>query len=121
VFGGVGLLLAAAGVFSVVSYGVAHRTREFGVRMALGARPGDVLRLVVTAMARILAIGLVVGIALSIFATHALADRMQGMGTADVSLFVVIPTVLILATLAACLLPAHTATRVQPAVALRHE
>ena len=121
VFGGIGLLLAAAGIFSVVSYAVAHRTREFGIRMALGARPGDVLRLVLTAITRVLVIGLAIGSALSIFASHALADRMEGMGTADVSLFAVTPAVLIIATLAACLFPARAATLVEPVQALRHE
>lgn len=121
VFGAVGMLLASAGVFSVVSYAVAHRTREFGIRMALGARPGDVLRLVLTAVSRVLAIGLCIGTVFSIFATHALANRMEGMGTADVSLFALIPAVLILATIAACVFPARAATLVQPIQALHHE
>jgi putative ABC transport system permease protein len=121
VFGAVGMVLAAAGVFSVVSYGVAHRTREFGIRMALGARPGDVLRLVMVAIARVLAIGLFTGLAVSIFATHALANRMEGMGTGDLSLFALVPIVLIAATLVACLLPARAATLVHPIEALRHE
>ncbi|MBV8551904.1 MAG: ABC transporter permease [Acidobacteriaceae bacterium] len=121
VFGAVGMLLAAAGVFSVVSYGVAHRTREFGIRMALGAKPGDVLRLVLLATGRILAIGLMVGLALSIFAARALSGRMQGMGTNDASLFLLILLVLIVTTLIACFLPARTATLVQPMDALRHE
>ncbi len=121
VFGAVGMLLAAAGVFSVVSYGVSHRTREFGIRMALGASRADVLRLVVWATARVLVIGLFIGFALSIFATHALSDRMEGMGTADASLFTAVPIVLIAATLLACFLPARAATLVQPMEALRHE
>jgi predicted permease len=121
VFGGVGMLLAAAGVFSVVSYSVSHRTREFGIRMALGASQGDVLRLVVAAIARVLAIGLFIGLGLSIFATQMLANRMEGMGTADASLFTEVPIVLIAATLLACLLPARAATLVQPMQALRHE
>jgi putative ABC transport system permease protein len=63
-------------VFSVVSYGVAHRTREFGIRMALGAMPTDVLGLVALSTARVLAIGLLAGIALSYFASVALATRI---------------------------------------------
>ncbi|HEY1216458.1 MAG TPA: FtsX-like permease family protein, partial [Bryobacteraceae bacterium] len=121
VFGGVGLLLAVAGVFSVVSYGVARRTREFGLRMALGARPMDVLRLVLSEMARILVIGLLIGLAFSIFAARVLAHRMEGMGTADPLLFIAVPAVLVAATLAACFLPARAATLVQPMDALRHE
>jgi uncharacterized membrane protein YraQ (UPF0718 family) len=79
------------------------------------------LRLVLTAITRVLVIGLAIGSALSIFASHALADRMEGMGTADVSLFAVTPAVLIIATLAACLFPARAATLVEPVQALRHE
>jgi putative ABC transport system permease protein len=121
VFGSIGLVLAAAGVFSVVSYAVAHRTREFGIRMALGAEPYDVLKLVLTATGRILAIGLVVGLGTSILASRALAGRMEGMGKPDPVLFVLVPAVLIAATIAACVLPARSAIKTQPMVALRHD
>lgn len=121
VFGTVALLLAGAGVFSVVSYAVAQRTREFGIRMAMGANAGDVLRLVLTSAGRVFAIGLFAGLILSVFAAHELSGRMQGMGNADVGLFVAVPLVLIAATLAACVLPARAATLVQPMDALRHE
>ncbi|HTU47378.1 MAG TPA: ABC transporter permease [Bryobacteraceae bacterium] len=121
VFGGIGMLLAAAGVFSVVSYAVAHRTREFGLRMALGAKPGDVLRLVLASTTRMLALGLSIGLVLSIFVTRVLANRMEGMGTPDVSLFAGVPAVLIVATLVACFLPARSATLIQPMDALRQE
>ncbi len=120
-FGAVGLLLAAAGVFSVVSYGVAQRTREFGIRMALGANAGDVLGLVLAGVGRVFAIGLLAGLVLSIFAAHQLSGRMEGMGNADASLFIAVPAVLIAATLTACLIPARAATSVPPMDALRHE
>jgi ABC-type antimicrobial peptide transport system permease subunit len=121
VFGTVGMLLAAAGVFSVVSYSVAHRTREFGIRMALGAEPRDVLRLVLFATGRVLAVGLLVGLGLSILASRMLADRMEGMGMADPLLFLSVPALLIAATIAACFLPARAAIRIQPMEALRHD
>jgi predicted permease len=121
VFGAIGMLLAAAGVFSVVSYGVAHRTREFGIRMALGARPADVLRMVFAATARTLALGLFAGLGLSLFATRLLANRMEGMGQANTALFVIAPLVLIAAALLACFVPARAATLIQPNEALRHE
>jgi hypothetical protein len=76
--------------------------------MALGAEPGDVLKLVLLATGKILAVGLFVGLALSILASRLLAERMQGMGTADPALFVVVPLVLIVATFAACFLPARS-------------
>ena len=121
VFGTVGMLLAAAGVFSVVSYSVEHRTREFGIRMALGANPGDVFKLVLIATGRVLAVGLIVGLGLSVLASRTLADRMQGMGVGDPLLFALVPAILILVTLAATVLPARTATRIQPMEALRHD
>jgi putative ABC transport system permease protein len=108
-------------VFSVVSYSVAHRTREFGIPMTLGAEPGDVLKLVLLATGKILAVGPLVGLALSILASRLLAERMQGMGTADPALFVVVPLVLIVATFAACFLPARSATRIEPMEALRQD
>ncbi|MBV8072579.1 MAG: ABC transporter permease [Acidobacteriaceae bacterium] len=121
VFGVVALLLAGAGVFSVVSYGVAQRTREFGIRMAMGATTRDVLHLVLTGSGRVFSIGLVAGLALSILAARQLPGRMEGMGTPSLSLFVLAPLVLMTATLAACLLPARAAALVQPMDALRHE
>jgi predicted permease len=120
-FGGVGMLLACAGVFSVVSYSVEHRTREFGIRMALGANPRKILKLVLTATGRVLAVGLIVGLVLSIFASRTLADRMQGMGAGDPVLFVLVPVLLIAAALSASFLPARSATRIQPMEALRHD
>lgn len=121
IFGAVGLLLAGAGVYSVVSYSVEHRTREFGIRMALGANPRDVLVLVMVAAGRVLAVGLVVGLSISVFASRALAGRMEGMGTGDTLLFVVVPGILILITFIAAVLPARSATRIAPMEALRHD
>lgn len=121
VFGGIGTLLAAAGVFSVVSYAVAQRTREFGIRMALGAEPRDVFRLVLVTTGKVVAVGLAIGIILSIVASRSLSGRMEGMGTADPYLFVSIPLILIVATVLACFLPARSATLVEPIDALRQE
>jgi predicted permease len=121
IFGGVGLLLAAVGVFGVVSYSVEHRTREFGVRMALGALPRDVLKQLFSSTTRLLAIGLFAGVSLSVVAGRALASRMQGMGAADFWLFILVPTVMIITTLAASFLPGRSATRIEPMRALRQE
>jgi predicted permease len=121
VFGSVGMLLGATGVFSVVSYSVEHRTREFGIRMALGAQPEDVLRLVLLSTGRVVAVGLVIGIALSVLASRTLANQMEGMGTADPMVFALVPCVLVLAAMAAAFFPARSATRVAPVEALRHD
>jgi predicted permease len=121
IFGSIGLLLAAAGVFSVVSYSVAHRTREFGIRMALGAEPRDVLRLVLFSAGRVLLIGLLAGVGLSLLASRMLAERMAGMGKPDPVIFLLVPGTLIVATILACVLPARSAIRTQPMEALRHD
>jgi putative ABC transport system permease protein len=89
--------------------------------MALGAQAGDVLRLVLAATTRMLAIGLAIGIVFSIVVTRILASRMAGMGTPDGWLFAGVPILLIIATLLACLLPARSATLIQPVDALRQE
>ncbi|MGH9584163.1 MAG: ABC transporter permease [Bryobacteraceae bacterium] len=121
VFGAIGLALACAGVFSVVSYSVAHRTREFGIRMALGARPRDILQLVLVGTGRVLAVGLAIGIVVAIVTTRLLAGKMQGMGTSGPLLFVAVAAALFIAAMAACFFPARAATRIQPMEALRHE
>jgi flagellar biosynthesis protein FliQ len=89
--------------------------------MALGARPCDVLWLVLLATGRVLVVGLSVGLSISIFSSRLLADKIQDMGTPGPLLFLLVPAVLILATAVACFLPARTATLIQPMEALRHE
>jgi putative ABC transport system permease protein len=121
IFDTIGMLLTAAGVFSVVSYSVAHRTREFGMRIALGAEPRDVLRLVLLSAGRVLAVGLLVGLGLGLLVSRMLAQRMEGMGTADPVMFLLVPAILIAATIIACFLPARSAIRIQPMEALRHD
>jgi predicted permease len=121
IFGGIGLVLASIGIFGVVSYSVSRRTREFGIRMALGATPGNVLRLVITSMGRVLIVGFVSGTTVSVVATHLLADKLQGIDASNPVVFVLVVAVLAIAALTACTLPARTATQIQPAEALRHE
>jgi ABC-type antimicrobial peptide transport system permease subunit len=121
VFGAVGLSLAIAGVFSVVSYGVAHRTREFGIRMALGAKPGDVLRLVMLNTAGVIVGGIAVGLAISLGANRFLASNMAGMSAGNPMLFAIVGGILFAAAMSACFVPAYFATAIQPMEALRHE
>jgi putative ABC transport system permease protein len=121
IFGAIGLTLACTGIFSVVSYSVARRTREFGIRMALGATPGNVLRLVVRSTGRVLVIGFVLGAILSVVSDRALAGKLEGIGVASPSLLAAITAVLAAAALLACAIPARSATKVQPVDALRHE
>lgn len=121
IFGSVGLILACTGIFSVVSYAVSRRTREFGIRMALGATPGNVLGLVLGSTGRVLVVGFVLGAILSVVSGRALAGKLEGIGIASPGMLAAIISALALAALSACAVPAHSATRVQPVDALRHE
>ncbi|MCA1593444.1 MAG: ABC transporter permease [Acidobacteria bacterium] len=120
-FGLLALVLAAVGIYGVVSYAVAQRTREIGVRMALGARRGDVLRLVMGEGLFVVGLGLAAGLLLALIATRVVAGFLYGVGTTDPLTFVAVPLVLGAIALAASYIPARRATRVDPMVALRYE
>jgi predicted permease len=119
VFGGLALLLAAIGVYSVISYGVAQRTREIGVRMALGAGSSDVQGLVLRRGLRLVALGVVVGLALALVAGRFLESFLHGVRGNDPLTFVAVPVVLTAVAFLACLLPARRATKLDPLAALR--
>ena len=120
-FGGVALLLAALGIFGVISYNVRERTREIGIRMAVGAVRGDVLRMVLRQAATLLGIGIAIGLAGALVSARFLAGLLYGVGAADpVSLLAAI-LVLGAVALAAASIPAWRATRVDPMIALRYE
>jgi predicted permease len=120
-FGAIGLALATIGIFGVVSYSVSRRTREFGIRMALGATPANILRLVVSATGRVLIVGFVLGTIISILAARSLAGKLQGIDSSNPAALILVVALLGIAALLACTLPARTATQIQPVEALRHE
>jgi predicted permease len=117
--GAIGLLLAAVGIYGVVAYFVTQRTSEIGLRMALGATPGKVLRLVVGQGMRPVVLGIAVGGVLAVLASRLMASLLFGIGTTDPVTFVAVPAVLGAVALAASIIPARRATRVEPTKALQ--
>jgi ABC-type antimicrobial peptide transport system permease subunit len=121
VFALAGLVLAATGVYGVVAYGVAQRTHEIGIRLAIGARAGSVMRMVVAGGVKLVALGAAVGIAASFGLTRLIASQLYGVTPTDPAVFVTVTLVLMAVTVLACWGPARRATRVDPLVALREE
>jgi predicted permease len=116
-----GLVLAVVGVYSVVSYAAAQRTHEIGIRMALGAEPGDILSMVLRQSSGIVALGLAIGLAVAFAGTRVLRELIVGIRPTDPVTFGAVLVLLSLVALVACWIPARRATRVDPLTALHYE
>jgi putative ABC transport system permease protein len=115
------LALTSIGLFGVISYIVSQRTHEIGVRMALGARQRDVLRLVLRHGLFLTVIGLVVGLGISFGAAQLLSSLLYGIGPTDPTTFIGVALLMCVVAVLACYIPARRATRVDPMIALRYE
>jgi putative ABC transport system permease protein len=119
-FAGIALLLASVGIYGVISYLVVQRTHEIGVRIALGAQRGDVLRLIVGHAAKLVAIGTVIGLILAFLSTRLLSALLYNVGAFDVTTFLFVTIGLAAIALLASYIPALRAARADPVVALSH-
>jgi ABC-type antimicrobial peptide transport system permease subunit len=119
IFAGVGMFLAAIGVYGVISYAVEQRTHEFGIRATFGARGPDIFRLVLREGLVVILIGLAIGIGGTYGATRLIANQLYGVTPMDLTTILVVALVLIIVAFLACYIPARRATKLDPLTALR--
>jgi ABC-type antimicrobial peptide transport system permease subunit len=120
-FSGIAALLAVVGIYGLLAYTVKQRTAEIGIRMALGSSRVRVARLILLEGLSLIGVGLLFGLAAALFCTQLLVAFLYGVPRIDPLTFFLVPTLLIVAALAACLIPSWKASRIEPMTALRHE
>ena len=121
VFAVVGLVLAGTGIYGVMAYGVSQRTHEIGIRVALGAQNGDVMRWVLLKGLKLVLVGVAAGVLGSVFLSRLVASQLYGVTSTDPLTFFGVAALLTVVALMACYIPARRAAKVDPMVALRHE
>ncbi|HKF50992.1 MAG TPA: FtsX-like permease family protein, partial [Candidatus Acidoferrales bacterium] len=120
-FGALALVLATIGMYGVISYSVAQRTQEIGIRMVLGARPRSVFRMVLGQGTRLAVLGIAIGLVAALAVTRVMNSFLYGVGATDPLTFAAVSLLLLSVALLACYIPARRAMKVHPMVALRHE
>ncbi|HEY5030203.1 MAG TPA: FtsX-like permease family protein, partial [Candidatus Angelobacter sp.] len=120
-FGLLALILASVGMYGVISYSVAQRTQEIGVRMALGAQPRDISAMVLLQGVRLAGLGIAIGLVVAFVVSRLIANFLYGVNASDPLTFVSVTLTLMAVALLACYIPARRAARVDPIVALRYE
>jgi putative ABC transport system permease protein len=121
IFAGLATMLAAIGLYGVISYSVAQRTKEIGIRMALGGQRADMLRMVLQQSATLVLIGMLIGVPVALGATRLLGAMLYGVGASDIVTYFLVIAVLAAAASFATIIPAFRATKVDPMIALRYE
>jgi putative ABC transport system permease protein len=121
IFAGLATLLAAIGLYGVISFSVAQRTKEIGIRMALGGQRSDMLQMVLRQSGLLVLLGVLIGMPTALGVTRLLGTMLYGVGSADFFIYTTVVVLLVVAALLASVIPAFRATRVDPMVALRYE
>jgi putative ABC transport system permease protein len=121
IFGGIAALLAAIGIYGIMAYSVAERTREIGIRMALGAGTPEVLKMVMRHAVFLISLGCIIGLAASFALTRLISSGLYGITATDPVTYAGISALLIVVAVIACMVPTIRAIRVDPSIALRYE
>jgi putative ABC transport system permease protein len=121
IFAGLATMLAAIGLYGVISYSVTQRTKEIGIRMALGGQRGDMLQMILRESGMLVLAGMLVGVPVALAAAHLLGAMLYGVGATDFETYLLVIVFLATAAVLASIIPAFRATQVDPMVALRYE